>query len=366
MAFYIQNIDEIDSPALVVLPAQVRQNIAYAVNMVSDVVRLRPHVKTHKSSSATKLMLEAGVTKFKAATIAEIEMLGECGAKDVLLAYQPVGPKLHRLVAVVKKFPQTNFSCLVDHEAVALEMGKVFSENNLELPVYLDINIGQHRTGIFPERAFELYELCAHIKGVIPVGMHAYDGHIRDIDFDKRTKLCNAAFKRVSDLKEQIVTAGYDNPNIIAGGSPTFPIHAKRQDVECSPGTFIYWDKGYGDLCSEQPFSPAAFLVTRVISLPDATKICLDLGHKSVAAENEISKRVYFMDAPHLVPISQSEEHLVIEAGTNHDYKIGDVLIGIPYHICPTVALYEQVFIVENNIAKGHWKTTARDRILSQ
>jgi D-threonine aldolase len=44
---------------------------------------------------------------------------------------------------------------------------------------------------------------------------------------------------------------------------------------------------------------------------------------------------------------------------------VGDVLIGIPYHICPTVALYERAFIVENGGINGEWKTIARDRYLN-
>jgi D-threonine aldolase len=51
-----------------------------------------------------------------------------------------------------------------------------------------------------------------------------------------------------------------------------------------------------------------------------------------------------------------------MEAGANHGHKVGDVLIGIPFHICPTVALYERAYIVENGLVKTEWKTTARDR----
>jgi D-threonine aldolase len=127
----------------------------------------------------------------------------------------------------------------------------------------------------------------------------------------------------------------------------------------------LYWDKGYSDLCPEQPFLPAALLITRVISLPDTTKLCLDLGHKSVASENDITKRVMFLNAPELIPLGQSEEHLVVEAGENHIYKVGDVLYGLPYHICPTVALYEKVFTVENGIVIGEWRTIARDRFIT-
>ncbi|MCU0345483.1 MAG: D-TA family PLP-dependent enzyme [Saprospiraceae bacterium] len=360
----LQNIAEIDSPALVILKEQVAQNIANAVRMVGDVSRLRPHVKTHKSADVTKHMLAAGITKFKCATIAEAEMLGQCGAQDVLLAYQPVGPKVRRLVAVVKSYPNTRFSCLVDDFAAAKNMATIFAESDLIIPVFIDLNIGQNRTGIAPEKAFDLYKICSELKGIKPIGLQAYDGHIRDINFGKRTAECDAAFKAAELVASQIAGAGFPAPIIVAGGSPTFPIHAMRSNVECSPGTFVYWDKGYSDLCPEQPFQPAAWLLTRVISRPDATKICLDLGHKSVAAENDIAKRIFFPKHPDLIPIGQSEEHLVMDAGLNHGFNVGDILTGIPYHICPTVALYEKVMIIENEKVIGEWKTTARDRYL--
>ncbi len=371
--YIIDNIDQVDSPALVVFPDRVKQNIELAIKMVGDVQRLRPHVKTHKSPDVAKLMLAAGITKFKCATIAEAEMLGLCQAPDVVLAYQPTGPKLQRFISVVKKYPTTQYACLTDNLTAAQAQAEAFQAAKLEIPVFIDLNIGQNRTGIAPDdTAFQLYEACSKMEGIRPVGFQAYDGHLRNIDIKVRTKNCNDAFKKVLALKAQILSEGtptergsFPEPIIIAGGSPTFPIHAKRKDVECSPGTFIYWDKGYSDICPEQPFLPAALLITRVISLPDATKLCLDLGHKSVASESDITKRVVFLNAPELIPLGQSEEHLVVEAGENHAYKVGDVLYGLPYHICPTVALFEKVFTVENEKVTGEWRTIARDRVIT-
>ena len=112
--YQIKNVAELDSPALVIFPDRVKQNIKTAINMVGDINRLRPHVKTHKSPDVSKLMIDAGITKFKCATIAEAEMLGQCGAKDVVLAYQPFGPKLNRFIEVIKKYPSTLYSCLTD------------------------------------------------------------------------------------------------------------------------------------------------------------------------------------------------------------------------------------------------------------
>lgn len=360
--YNIKNIDRLDSPALVIFPETVRQNIAHAVRMVGDVNRLRPHIKTNKSAEATRLLMEAGITKFKCATIAEAEMLGICGAKDVLLAYQPIGPKLQRFITLIQKYPETTYACLVDNLEAAWTMAVNAAEAGLQIPVFLDLNTGQNRTGITTTIAPDLYLACLNMKGIRPVGLHAYDGHIRQTDFAQRKAACDEAFQQVAVLRDEFVRAGLDTPVVIAGGSPSFPIHAERKDVECSPGTFIYWDKGYSDLCPEQPFSPAAWLITRVISLPDATKICLDLGHKSVASENEITKRIWFPEAPGLVPTGQSEEHLVLEAGAGHSFKAGDVLYGVPYHVCPTVALYESAPVVEDGVVTGEWLMMARNR----
>lgn len=364
--YLIGNTDQLDSPALVIYPDRVQANIQRMIAMAGDPARLRPHVKTHKSPDTTRLLIKAGIRQFKCATIAEAEMLAICGAEDVLLAYQPVGPKILRFTALIQKYPSTRFSCLVDDSDTAAMMAAVFSANHLEVPVYIDLNVGMNRTGILPgDAASQLYAHCAQIPGIVPVGLHAYDGHIRDIDFEQRRQKCDEAFAKVVALQEKLQGMGFPKPVIVAGGSPTFSIHCRRPGIVCSPGTYIYWDKGYSDLCPEQPFLHAALVVTRVISLIDDTRICLDLGHKSIAAENELTRRVVFLNAPDLKPLGQSEEHLVIDAGPGHGYRPGDIFYGLPIHICPTVALFDRAWTIRNGLVSGIWTNQARDRIIS-
>ncbi|MBY0537027.1 MAG: D-TA family PLP-dependent enzyme [Chitinophagaceae bacterium] len=355
-----------DTPALVVFPERVKHNAQAAVNLVGDLSRFRPHVKTNKSAEAIQQLLAVGVYQFKCATIAEAELLGSVGAKDVVLAYQPQGPKLQRFIKLIHEFPHTQYACLTDNPAIAQEQSDAFIAAGIKVPVYIDLNVGMNRTGIIPdEKALELYQLMHQLPGIIVGGFHAYDGHLRNPDILERSKECDAAYAKVVALKEKAEVAGLKVPVVIAGGSPSFPIHAARPEVQCSPGTFIYWDHGYSNLCKEQPFLPAAVLVTRVLSLPAPNKVCTDLGHKSVAAENEITKRIAFLNAPDLVATGQSEEHLVLEAPIGHSYKVGDVLYGLPYHICPTVALYESVFTIEDGEVTGTWRNTARDRYIT-
>ena len=360
--FTVSNCENIDTPALLVYPQRVKANIDLLIGMIDDKTRLRPHVKTCKSIEAAELMMEAGISKFKCATIAEAEMLALAQAPDVLLAYQPTGPKLKRFFKLIKKYPKTTFSCLVDTVAVAEEISNFACQSSLTIAIYIDLNVGMNRTGIVPKNAFSLYEHCTNLGNIQVLGLHVYDGHIHDSDLEVRTKEFFDHFEKVIKLKNEITNKGYTKPLVIAGGTPTFPIIAGKTDFECSPGTFIYWDEGYEKSFDEQKFIPAALILTRVISLPDVTKICLDLGHKSVASEKELGKRIVFLNHENLIPVSQSEEHLVMEAGPDHAFKVGDVLYGIPFHICPTVALYEHAIIIENGVANGEWKTIARDR----
>jgi D-threonine aldolase len=357
----IKNIETIDSPALVVYKERIWQNINSLIQM-KNVEHLRPHVKTNKIAEVCQMMLNAGITKFKCATIAEAEMLAIINAPDVLFAYQPTPTKACRLVRLVQKYPSTKFSCLIDDAINAENISKIFSDNKLTVDVYIDLNVGMNRTGIKPSNAFQLYEDCEQLNGINIIGLHVYDGHIRDSNVAHRTYNADIAFDDVIKLTEKIESVSNKKLKIIAGGSPTFPVHAQRKDVECSPGTFVFWDYGYKTILPDEPFEYAALIITRVISVIDEHTICTDLGHKSVAAENTIDKRVHFLNAENLQPISQSEEHLVLKVDDACLYKIGDVLFGVPYHICPTVALYERAIVVENNNAVDEWKIVARDR----
>jgi D-serine deaminase-like pyridoxal phosphate-dependent protein len=362
--YTISNVNEIDTPFLAVYPDRIRENIRILKTLVPDVSRLRPHAKTHKSSEVAGMLMEAGITKFKCATIAEAEMLAAAGAPDVLLAYQPLGPKARRLAELAVRFPMCRLSALVDSEPAATFLGQTAIDHGITIPVYIDLNIGMDRTGIAPEKAMDLFECCRSLAGLQFAGLHAYDGHLRESDLTLRAEQCNKGFAAVTDLAAIIARLTGSSPTVIAGGTPSFPVHAKRPNVECSPGTFIFWDKGYGDMLPEQPFLCAALTVTRIISIPSPGLLCTDLGHKSIASENPIDRRVHFLNAPALQALRHSEEHLVLKSDGGN-WKAGDVLYGVPFHICPTTALYDTLNAVEGGRVTATWKNRARDRRIS-
>jgi len=354
----------IDSPALVVYPQRVKANISAALAMVDSPAVLRPHVKTSKMSEVAALLMAEGVSKFKCATIAEADMLGMAGAKEVLLAYQPVGPKITRLLELVKAYPATRFACLADSIDNATYLNKACAAQNRTLDVFIDLNIGMNRTGISPDRAFVLFVAIRQLPALRFTGLHAYDGHINNADVTLRIKNADEGFAPVMALAARMQAITHQPLTIIAGGTPTFPAHARRKGVECSPGTFVFSDWNYKNGLPDEPFDYAALVITRVVSIIDQHTICLDLGHKSVAAENPLP-RVHFLNMPAAQPIAQSEEHLVVKLGDTASISIGDTWYGVPVHICPTVALYEKAYTIENGRMTGHWNVIARNRFIN-
>lgn len=361
--YSIGNAEEIDTPALLVYPKRIKANIELAINMIGDVNRLRPHVKTHKCDEIAKIQIQLGVNKFKCATIAEAEMLGRVGAKDVLLAYPIQGPKVKRFLDLIKKYPNTLFATVVDNIISASFISNEAFHSNLVVNIYVDLNLGMGRTGISPNHdALNLYFQLLNLSGIKVCGLHGYDGHVREINLEKRKIECDSNYEGVQFLLDKLKNSGVDDVKVVIGGSPSFPIYSQYPNIECSPGTFVFWDKGYGDQLPEQSFLTAAILLCRVVSKPTLDTICVDLGYKAVASENPIQHRFSFLNSSPLQIVGQSEEHLVLQPKEPNLFNIGDVLYAIPYHICPTVALYDQLNVVENSLVTSLWKVTSRIR----
>ncbi|MDZ4288929.1 MAG: D-TA family PLP-dependent enzyme [Prosthecobacter sp.] len=360
--FHIENEAEIASPALLLYRDRIEHNLQLMLKIAGGAHRLRPHVKTHKLGQVIERQIELGITKFKTSTIAETEMCAQAGAPDVMLAMPCVGPNADRLAQLAVKYPQTQFSTIADDEVTIHTVASAAQRHNVTLGIYLELDPGMGRTGIVPGAAARQ---LAHMMKDTPhlqfMGLHAYDGHIHDASLDVRRQLCAEAYAPILAFRKELEGDGIVVREFVAGGSPTFGIHALQQDRSCSPGTTVLWDFGYGDKHPDLPFLPAAVVLARVISKPGANRITLDLGHKSVAPEQP-QPRVRFEELPDATVIMQSEEHLVLETDRAHEFAIGQALHGIPRHVCPTVSMHGEAVIIEAGRATERWPILARNR----
>ena len=311
------------------------------------------------------MQMKYGIKKFKCATISEAEMVARCGAADILLAIQPVGPNIARFFQLKEEFKNCRISCIADSEEIVIQLYEQARKTDKETEVWLDINNGMNRTGIIPgEKAADLYKMIESFPSLKAAGLHVYDGHIHEHDYSLRKKICDESFAPVSTFAEKLIKAGNRPVKIIAGGTPTFPIHALRQGVECSPGTTLLWDQGYSSSYTDMDFLHAAVLVTRITSKPEKDLLCLDLGHKAVASEMP-HPRMKITGLENYSVVSHSEEHMVIRTTEADKYEAGDLFYAIPWHICPTVDRYDTLFVVNDHKVTEEWHVEARRRKIS-
>jgi D-serine deaminase-like pyridoxal phosphate-dependent protein len=43
-------------------------------------------------------------------------------------------------------------------------------------------------------------------------------------------------------------------------------------------------------------------------------------------------------------------------------FSVGDCVYGIPWHICPTVALHAEALVIDHGEVTARWPVTARNR----
>jgi D-serine deaminase-like pyridoxal phosphate-dependent protein len=367
--YLIRDTSSIFSPALIFYKDLIRQNVSRAIDLAGDRTRLRPHVKTHKTREISRMELEAGITKHKCATLAEAEMLASCGAPDIMLAYNLVGPNCRRMARLLQAFPRCRFSVTADHPRAVQQLSETIAAAGQTVDVLLDVDVGQHRTGIAPgPEAVALYEQIHKSPGLCAGGFHVYDGHNHQESFVERQAAAMRQLEPVLSLRKMVEPKGLPVPRFVLGGTPTFPVYARLDipGMELSPGTLILHDHGYGthfpDLAA---FVPAALLLTRVISKPTATRLTLDLGYKAVASDPPAGKRLILFDVPNYQAVLQNEEHLVIETPAAERYNPGDEVYAVPTHICPTCAMHQQAYVVDNGQVTDRWQIIGRDRILT-
>lgn len=363
--YQVKDATDIPSPALLLYPDRIAENLRRMIGLAGTPEKLRPHVKTHKIEQIVRMKIALGITKFKTSTIAEAELAAGAGASDVLLAYPLVGPNIDRLLTLMTTFANCKFSSLVDDIDNLHIVSQKACDRNQIIPLYVDLNVGMGRTGITPgEPALQLYRKMATLNGVSPAGLHAYDGHLHENDVDVLRRRVQETFQPVWQMRLQLQSEGISVPNIIAAGTPTSKLLAEHENVEVGAGTTVLWDAGQSKLSPDLDFLNAAVLLARVISKPEPDRICIDLGHKAVASEM-VHPRIRIFGLEDAIPVIHSEEHLVLKTDRAGEYKVGQVLYGIPHHVCPTVALYNEALCVREGAIAETWAVAARGRTIT-
>jgi D-serine deaminase-like pyridoxal phosphate-dependent protein len=353
--------EDLRTPALLVDLTAVRSNIARMESTLRErggLARWRPHVKTAKIAAVQRLLLEAGVRSFKAATTREAQVVLELAdrsgvAIDLLVAMSHRGANLARVVELARQFERHRVSLLTEDAPHAREA------RASGLGLFVDIDPRWGRSGI-PIDDRERIRATLDAAGDALRGLHFYEGQERSPTHAQRVAACAPLFDALCELVHDSKLAQFE---VITSGTPTFEAALEHRGLSAlrhtiSPGIVVYWDSGSASLGIEG-FRPAVHVLARVISAPARDRVTLDAGSKALdaAAGDPCATAEGW---PNLVATKASEEHLPMLVRSGAAPAVGSLLRLVPRHVCPAVNLADVAVLVENGAIESIVPVDAR------
>ena len=325
-------IGELQTPTLLIDADAFEHNLA-TMSYALPGVRLRPHVKAHKTTALAARQAAHGHRTFTCATIREVEGMAAAGLGDDLLLANEVldATRLGRLdarVTVAVDSPET---------IEAAVRGGVKE-------ILVDVNVGLPRCGIAPEKAGELAEL-ARAKGLQVRGVMGYEGHVVGLpDRALRQEL-------VSEAMALLLQAHADvgGEVISAGGTGTYDLNIWANEIQA--GSYALMDTAYAKL--DLPLEQALHVLATVISASPNGYAVADSGLKALGMDHgkpdlEGGGEVLIV----------SDEHLTIVP--SNPVKVGDLVRVIPAHVDPTVAYHQRMHLVRGDEVLETWEVDLR------
>jgi 3-hydroxy-D-aspartate aldolase len=362
------NLQDIDTPALIIDLDAFEANIAKLAQTVSDYgVRLRAHSKTHKCSEIALRQMAAGAIGVCCQKVSEAEAMVAGGVNNVLVTNEIWGEKkLKRLAALAK---DATIGICVDDATNAQDLGQVARDAGVELDVYVEIDVGAGRCGIAPGKAAaDLVGIVDAEEGLNFQGLQAYHGsaqHIRTAN--ERGAAIGGTCDLVKETLAEIAKIGIDVPTVTGAGTGSFRFEATSgiyQEMQC--GSYIFMDADYAQNKDEQgdPFTDfrhSLYVLVTVMSATKPGKAVVDAGHKALGNDQGMP---WVADIPGARYQRPSDDHgtLILEEAAR-DVILGEKLRIIPGHCDPTVNLYDWYVVVKGGCVVDLWEITARGAI---
>lgn len=364
--YRVADPDGLETPAMLLFQDVMEQNIQNVCELVGGAHNLFLHVKTHKSEDVTRIQIRHGIDAFKCATLKELEMVLAAGARKAILAYPQVQRrKIERLCDLIERFPDVWISTIVSSARHIDLLAEIATSRGCVVRAMLDLDLGMHRTGVaFGSVAENLYRQIAAASCCEAAGLHVYDGHDEFSDPQQREAVASEHIEALRAFRARLESSGLPVPFVVAGCSYSFPYYARTDGMHGSPGTIVYWDAGFRAEMPDRPFQCAALVLTQVVDrYPDEGLFTTDLGCKAVSSDLPLNDRAYLIDHDTARLVLQSEEHGVFRMPGELP-EIGDYLLAVPGHICPTTIRYPGIYVID---AEGevvdYFEHTARDRL---
>ena len=362
------HVSEVDTPALLVDLDALERNIRRMQERAAGTkVRLRPHSKTHKSTTIANMQIAAGATGVCCQKVSEAEIMVDGGVTDVLVANEVVGKlKVERVAALARR---AKVSVCVDDMGNVQDLAAAAVKFGSTIHVLVELNVGANRCGV--ESAEDLARLAAAISNSASLrfaGVQAYHGaaqHLRK--FEERRDAIDGAVRKVIEATSLLGRNGLQCDVVTGAGTGTFEFEiASGVYNELQVGSYVFMDVDYGrnnDRAGKpvSDFENALFILATVMSYPVPKRAVVDAGLKALSVDSGMP-RVMEHDAVSYVAASDEHGRLEIMSD-DRPFKLGDKIRLVPGHCDPTVNLHDWFVCIRNSRVESFWPVNARGAV---
>lgn len=361
--------EAIDTPALVVHQEIMETNLKQMADYAeSRQIGLRPHFKTHKSVDIARQQRELGAIGITCAKLGEAEVLAASGVFDsIFIANQIVGPL--KLARLVKLMDQVDMRVAVDSVAVCEGLQEAMSDAGKTLDVVIELNTGQGRAGILSDEAITLAETIRdRFPNLRVVGLMTHEGHAgAATDQAEMEQIAHAAGEMITATAEELRERNFDVQVVSVGSTPAAFTTTEIDGItEMRPGTYVFQDNAIFRFPGYGPENCALRILATVTSRPAPDRAIIDAGSKvltSDAAKGR-SGHGYIVEYPDAEIFSLSEEHGWVHLPEgSQGMQIGEKVEVIPNHVCPTVNLTDELYVVRDDELVERWPVSARGKV---
>jgi D-serine deaminase-like pyridoxal phosphate-dependent protein len=357
------------TPYLLIDGPKMERNILKMADVARENgVTLRPHVKTHKIPGIAREQLEAGAAGITVAKVSEAEVMADGGMEDIFIAYPLVTEaKIRRAIRLGER---VRLVVGVDSLEGVRRLSAVAEDRALE--VRIEVDTGLRRTGVPYDEAVELAGEIEAIRNLDLTGIYTYRGAV--LAGSKTLELEKAGLEEgqiMVSLADQMRERGIGVDDISVGSTPTAEYVAKVEGVtEIRPGTYVFYDRMQARLGACSLDECAAVVVCTVVSRPTPDLAVIDGGSKTFATDVvpgaeplNLEGYGHVVGYPDAVLERLTEEHGMLSVDEDCDLEVGDTLQIIPNHICSTVNLHDEVYLVGEDGGVEETRVAARGKV---
>ncbi|HUS05488.1 MAG TPA: DSD1 family PLP-dependent enzyme [Bryobacteraceae bacterium] len=348
-------IQDLPTPALLLDADVFASNIGLMAEHAARAgKKLRPHAKAHKCVAIARRQVDASAVGVCVATVPEAELMVRAGIPGVLLT-SPIADPAKCLRMAVLAVMANDTAVVVDHLQQAQMYSDAAGRVGVKLNVLVDIDLGDHRTGIAPgDPALQLAEAIRKYRNLSFAGLQAYSVRASHIeDEEARAKYSADVLDNVLLTCRLLDAQGIGVPLVTGGSTGSYRCDAALPYMtELQAGSYALMDVAYGRL-GGVAFGHALTVLATVVSANHADRVTVDAGFKAFATDRPFGPEIQDGDGARYE--WGGDEFGYVFPGSRPRLQLGDRVRFIPPHCDPTVNLYDRIHVCRGDEVEDVW-----------